>query len=256
MQAKNSMRIAFLISTTQSYYDQTVTRIISEVQASGVPSSDLFIVSSQEDSDESLLHNNVKIFKVTYTAIHLTPLIHVLENFNIYEKYTHFCLLHSTSNIGATFYKKLKNILSKLRAPIDALPFSSQSTNTKDMGIVSRDQIASLQNYFKTIKLEEYNPDSLLQLKKQLIFDENLIFGLKPSVPHLSTDFKLINCGRQLVYIDGIENNSSLIIDTIKLGDETLRRTFYPSLDFYKYQRTFQGLHNISMNSNGSIPTN
>jgi len=55
---------------------------------------------------------------------------------------------------------------------------------------------------------------------------------------------------------DGIENNSSLIIDNIKFGDEVLRRTFYPSLDFYKYQRTFQGFRNISMNSNGSIPTN
>jgi hypothetical protein len=239
------MNIAFLVSTTKSYYDQTVNRIIKEAQNSGVPSS---------DSNDCLSINNVQVFKVTYTGIHLTPLIHVSENLNIYEKYTHFCLLHSTSTIGPTFYKKLKNILSKLQLPIDGLPFSSQSSNTKDIGIISRDQISSLRNYLKAIKLETYTSDSLLRLKKQLICDENLIFGLQASVPHLSTNFELINCGRRLVYIDGIENDSSLIIDNVELEGEVLRRTFYPSLDFYKYQRTFLGFKNISMDSNGCIP--
>ena len=211
----------------------------------------------QEDSSDSLLHNNAKIFKVTYTGIHLTPLIHVIENFKIYENYTHFCLLHSTSTIGPTFYKKLKNILSKLQLPIDALPFNSQSGYTKDMGILSRDQLSYLQNYFKAIKLEEYNPNSLLQLKKQLIFDENLIFGLRAAKPDASTKFESINCGRQLVYIDGIEKSSNLIINYIELQGEVLRRTFYPSLDLYKYQRNFLGPEgDICMNSNGSIPKN
>ena len=49
------MNIAFLISTTKSYYSQTVNRIIKETQDSGIPSSDLFIISSQEDSSDSLL---------------------------------------------------------------------------------------------------------------------------------------------------------------------------------------------------------
>lgn len=250
------MNIAFLISTTKSYYDQTVNRIIKEAQDSGMPSSDLFIVSSQEDSNNCLSLNDASIFKVTYTGIHLTPLIHVVENFNIYENYTHFCLLHSTSTIGSTFYTKLKNILSKLQSPIDAIPFNSPGLGgqTKDMGIVSRDQILFLQNYFKAIKLEEYTSDSLLQLKKQLIFDENLIFGLQAVRPDLSTRFEFINCGRQLVTANGIENPSNIIIEDIQLEGETLRRSYYPSLDFYKYQRTFQGLSNISMNSNGSIP--
>jgi hypothetical protein len=249
------MNIAFLISTTKSYYNQTVKRIILEAQASGIPSADLFIVSSQESVNDSLLLNNVKIFKVTYTGIHLTPLIHVIENFKIYENYTHFCLIHSTSTIGTTFYKKLKNILSKLQAPIDGLPFNCQSGLTKDIGILSRDQISSLLNYFKAIKLETYTADLLLQLKKQLIFDENLIFGLQAAVPHASTKFEHVNCGRELVYIDGIEKSSNLIIDYVKVEGEALRRVFYPSLDFYKYQRTFKGPEgHISMNSNGAIP--
>lgn len=251
------MKIAFLVSTTKSYYDQTVNRIIKEAQDSGIPSSDLFIVSSQEDSNDCLSLNNVKIFKVTYTGIHLTPLIHVLENFNIYENYTHFCLIHSTSKIGITFYQKLKKILSKLQPPLDAIPFNSPGRcrgHTKDTGIISFDQLSSLKNYFKSIKLETHTPDSLLELKKQLIFNEDLIFGLQPSGGNLSTKFEPINCGRKLVYVDGIEDSSSMIIDDVQLGNEILRRTFYPSLDFYKYQRTFQGLRNISMNSNGGIP--
>lgn len=250
------MNIAFLISTTKSYYDQTVNRIIKEAQDSGIPSSDLFIVSSQEDSNNCLSLNNAKIFKVTYTGIHLTPLIHVLENFNIYENYTHFCLIHSTSTIGVTFYQKLKKILSKLQPPVDAIPFNSDNgfIRTKDMGILSRDQILSLKNYFKAIKQEQYTSDSLLQLKKQLIFDENLIFGLQAAVSNLSTNFEFINCGRKLVTANGIENPSNLIIEDIELKGEILKRTYYPSLDFYKYQRTFKGLRDISMDSNGSIP--
>lgn len=250
------MNIAFLVSTTKSYYDQSVNRIIKEAQDSGIPSSDLFIVSSQEDSNDCLSLNNVKIFKVTYTGIHLTPLIHVLENLNIYENYTHFCLIHSTSTIGITFYQKLKKILSKLQPPVDAIPFNSPFVggHTKDVGIISFDQLSSLKNYFKSIKLEEYTSDSLLQLKKQLIFDEDLIFGLKPAAGNLSTKFEPISCGRQLVTANGIENPSNIIIKDIQLEGETLRRSYYPSLDFYKYQRNFKGLRNISMNSNGIIP--
>lgn len=251
------MKLAYIFSTTKSYYDKTVNRIIGECRASGIPPEDTFIVSSQEDSNESILINGCKVIKVTYTAIHLTPFIYVLENLKSYEKYSHFCLLHSTSKIGLQFYKNLTNYLSNIEGFIDAIPFNTVShrSQTKDMGILSCDMLRSLENYFKKIKLENFNRDSLLSLKKQLISDENLIFGMPPCHRFDGTKFDLIDIGRPLVLKPGIEDSKGLIIKDVVLEKEKLKETFYPLLDLYKYQRTFQGLTNISMDSNGSIPS-
>lgn len=248
------MNIAFLVSTTKSYYKESAERVILELQNSGVPATDLFVISSQEDSCSSELYLNSKVIKVTYTGIHLTPLIYVYDNLLEFKKYTHFCLLHATSKFGLNFYTKLINHLTNIKRPIDGLPFNNDNGHerTKDMGILSYDQLKSLKNYLNHIKLETYTADSLLSLKTELIFYENLIFGLPPVCGH--NQFKPIDLGRTLIAHKGIEDASNLIIKDIKLNTEVLRETFFPSLDFYKYQRTFQGFNNISMNSNGSIP--
>lgn len=256
------MKLAYIFSTTKSYYDKTVNRIIKECKISGIPPEDTIIVSSQEDSNESILINGCKVIKVKYTGIHLTPLIYILENRKSHREYTHFCLLHSTSRIGPQFYKKLTNYLNDLKKTtpfFDAMAFNtiSRRAQSKDMGILSYDMLRSLFNYFKKIKLININPDSLLSLKKQLISDENLIFGMSASRANDATKFELIDIGRRLVFKKGIEESAdeeSLKIKDIVLGEEKLRESYYTSLDLYKYQRTFSAFENISMDSDGSVP--
>jgi hypothetical protein len=265
------MNIAYFVSTTNSYYENTINRLIKEAEISGIPKSDLFFVSSQEKTNNTIVVNNCSVVKVDYTGIHLTPLIHISENLLSYNSYSHICLIHSTSRIGVNFYKNLNNYIQNIKKPFDSLPFNkiNHPIQSKDMGLISLDAIRTIKNYLGKIKLKTWSEKSLLKLKKQLILDENLIFGLRPSIKidneangrsneqgklFQPTKFKLINIGRKLNIKQGIENSEDLIIKELKFNNELLKETYFPTLDLYKYQRTFQGLKNISMKGDGSIP--
>jgi len=248
--------LAYFIGTTKSYFDQTVGRVTKEAQLSGIPCDDLVIVSSQEDSNDCVLVNGCKVFKVTYTGIHLTPLIFLSEHLEEYSQYTHFCLLHSTSKIGLNFRDTLSNYLNQLSSHFDGIPLNKVrgGLHTKDMGILSFERIYFLKNYFDKIKLETYSAEDLLNLKKQLICDENLIFGLTPAKPAHATRFDAPIDSKPTLAHAGIEDVSNLITQKVKFNNEILLETYYPSLDIYKYQRTYNGLRNISMSADGSIP--
>ena len=241
--------LCLVINTCKGYY-KNINGLINQINKldseKKFPRENILIVSGQEDKDDIIYRDEIKIVKVTYTGLHLTSSIYIYENMELLKhKFKYFVLLPDTIKFGKSFFTKILKLYEETIKNSDALslPFLNWTVRpTMDMGILHRDHVINIRDYLNKIKLcKPYDTDMLKTLKKQLIYNENIIFGL-PSyfTKDKVTQFKYafaFNASKSLSPI--INNNNDITEKRIAKNDRILNRVYFKPLDLYKFQRNF-----------------
>jgi hypothetical protein len=236
--------LCIVINTCKDYF-QNVFDLIKQINKSNFDKKNILIVSGQESQNSTSYYDDIKIVKVTYTGLHLTSSIYILENRNEYSNINYWVLLPDTIKFGDHFFDKIffyyENFLKNKK--VLCLPFINPNVRktSMDMGIVHIKHLINLRNYFKIIKTNNLNINNLLNLKKRLIKDENILLGLSPSIPNESTKFTFLyrfpipNCF--------ICNSHDEVIENL-INDGKINQVYIKNLDLYKFQRNFKGKDN------------
>ena len=236
--------LGLLITTCQHYFTN-IQNIIKDIEECNFPKENVLIVSGQENNNSIYYENNIKIVKVDYIGLHLTGVIYICENMDSFKNITYWIILPDTIKLNKLFYVNiLKYYNTYLKnKEIYSLPFISPRIRpTMDMGIVHINHIYNMSDYLNKIKkVQPYNINDTIQLKRQLIYDENTILGLPPQLPNESTKFNYINEVNTIPTVFIINNKNELIEKVITLNDKLLNEVYFVDLDIYKYQRNFRG---------------
>ena len=202
------------------------------------PKENILIVSGQEDTNSISYLNGIKYIKVTYSSIHLTSAIYINENINDFKSINYWVLLPDTIKFGTKFFTKIFKYYNIMKNENSySLPFVSPILRpTMDMGIVHTKHIINMTNYLKKIKVIYIDKTSLLTIKKQLIYDENTILGLRAEFVKDSTKFEyLFTNNPPTTFI----TNSNLDIKISTFNN--IQCVYLNILDLYKYQKNFDG---------------
>lgn len=204
------------------------------------------IVSGQEDKDEIVYRDEIKIVKVTYTGLHLTSVIYLYENIDSLKgKFKYFLALPDTIKFGKNFFKKISKLYVKTIKNSNALslPLINWDVRpTMDMGILHYNHIINMRNYLNKIKISKpYDMDALKKMKKQLIYNENIMVGLPSYFPQDKyTQFEYVFPFDPSNFIIPIITNKEHVIETrITQKNKTLNKVYLKPLDLFKFQRNF-----------------
>lgn len=241
--------LCLVINTCKGYFKNInglinqINKLDSEKQ---FPRENILIVSGQEDKDGVVYRNEIKIVKVTYTGLHLTSTIYIYENIDLLKsKFKYFLLLPDTIKFGNNFFTKILKLYEEKIQNSHALslPLLNWTVRpTMDMGVLHHDHIVNIRDYLNKIKIcKPYDMDRLKTLKKQLIYNENIIFGLpsyftKDKVTQFKYDFDF-DVSKYVTPI--ITNKSDVVEKRITKNDRILNRVYFKPLDLYKFQRNF-----------------
>ena len=235
------MDICLVINTCKNYYSN-INKIIKKINKYNIPKSNVLIISGQENENTVLYDRGVKIIKVTYSGLHLTGAIYIYENMKHFKNINYWVLLPDTVKFGEHFFKKIKKYHRKhlKDKEIYSLPFINPSVRpTMDMGIVHKNHIMNMGNYLHKIKINApYTEDKLKNLKKQLIYDENIILGLPSIDITKATQFNYVNhpSHQPNIFITNHKNEIQQ-----KLINKNIQEVYFANIDLYKYQRNFRG---------------
>jgi hypothetical protein len=242
-----------LVITTCNHYYTNIPQIIKDLETCEFPKQNIIVVSGQEAENNILYENNIKIIKVTYSGLHLTGVIHIYENQNLYKNIDYWIILPDTIKIGPNFYNIILNFFTNYinNNIIYSIPFINPNhRQTMDLGIIHNKQIQNMGNYLIKIKLNfPYSKNDILNLKKQLIIDENLILGCPPGkcVPHnLVTKFRY----RDPLYKKPnfyLSHKNNIHEEEIIINNKKINKVYLKNLDLIKYQRNYHGLSNLCM---------
>jgi hypothetical protein len=239
------MNLGLLITTCQHYF-KNIPNVINDIEQCKFPKENVLIVSGQENDNLTYYEKNVKIVKVTYTGLHLTGVIYLCENRNLFNNINYWIILPDTIKINKLFYiniMKCYNTFLK-NNEIYSLPFINPVLRpTMDMGIVNIKHIYNMSDYLSKIKKElPYDKDTLLNLKTQLIFDENTMLGLTAAVTKKATKFKYHNPFYPKPNIFVTNRKCRLIEKKIYINNKLCNQVYLVNLDILKYQRNFSGI--------------
>ena len=236
--------LGLLITTCQHYFTN-IQNVIKDIENCNFPKENVLIVSGQENNNSIYYENNIKIVKVDYTGLHLTGVIYISENMDSFKNITYWIILPDTIKLNKLFYVNiLKYYNTYLKnKEIYSLPFISPRIRaTMDMGILHINHIYNMSDYLNKIKkVQPYNKNDTIKLKRQLIYDENTILGLPSVLPNESTKFNYINEINTIPTVFITNNKNELIEKVITLNDKLLNEVYFVHLDIYKYQRNFCG---------------
>jgi len=233
--------LCLVINTCKKYFSN-VTSLISQINNSGFPKKNVLIVSGQEDNYSSCYIDDIKVIKVEYTGFHLTSFIYINENIHLFDKINYWLLLPDTVKFGENFFNKIHyyyDMYLNNDNNIYSLPFINPIVRpTMDMGILHRNQILNMTDYLSKIKTYEIDSCNLYKLKLQLIFDENIILGLNPTVGYSATKHNSILLDEK--HIKFI-TNEAIHLSEKRCDNDKINEVYFELLDLYKYQRNFIG---------------
>jgi len=237
------MSIGLLITTCRHYFSN-IKNIIQDIEDCKFPKKNILIVSGQEDENSIYYENDIKIVKVTYTGLHLTGVIYLNENMGDLFNVNYWIILPDTIRLNRSFYKNIMKYYDEYLKynKIYSLPFINPAIRpTMDMGIIHINHIYNMSDYLNKIKKSiPYTIDDILQLKKQLIYDENIILGLSAPISESSTCFKHVySYPTPNIFI--INEESELIERPIIINDKLCNEVYFFNISIYKYQRNFNG---------------
>jgi hypothetical protein len=229
-----------LVINTCKQYSSNINELINQIKLYNTlfPKENILIVSGQEDENSVDYIDGIKIVKVKYTGIHLTSAIYIQENVREYLNINYWVLLPDTIKFGPKFFNLIFKYYTHMKNNNQfTLPFISPAVRpTMDMGIVHTKHIINISNYLKKIKLTTIDKENLLILKKQLIYDENTILGLKAICYQPSTKFNYLINNQPPIYF--ITNSNTELQMTI---ENSIQCVYLKNLDLYKYQQNFKG---------------
>ena len=236
----NSNLDCCLVINTCKQYLSNINELINQIKLHNTifPKENILIVSGQEDENSVDYIDGIKIVKVTYTGIHLTSAIYIQENVKEYLNINYWVLLPDTIKFGPKFFNLIFNYYTQMKKNSQySYPFISPVVRpTMDMGIVHTKHIINTTNYLKKIKLTTIDKENLLTLKKQLIYDENTILGLRAICYQPSTKFNYLIDNQSPRYF--ITNSNTEFQMTI---ENSIQCVYLKNLDLYKYQQNFKG---------------
>jgi hypothetical protein len=234
--------LCIVINTCKTYFTG-INDLLKQIDVSYISKNNVIVVSGQEDSNSIDYHDGYKIIKVNYTGLHLTGLMYICENMEDFSHIKYWMLLPDTIKFGDNFFKNMSYYYNNyLRGKdIFTLPFINPKIRpTMDMGILHTVFVMNLKNYLKMIKTSNIEMSNLINIKKQLIVNENLILGLPPQCYALSTKFSfLYNFEKPNIFVT--ENKEDLIETLIENGE--INQVYFKNLDLYKFQRNFRGFY-------------
>ena len=227
--------LLIVINTCNNYFKYNKISLLNQIKKSKL--SNIIIISGQEDKDEIIYLDEIKVIKVKYTGLHHTSSIYISENYNKFNNYKYFMLLPDTIEFGENFKNNLLKYYEKYlqNENLQILGLINPSIRpSMDMGIFNIEHIINISDYLSSIKTYDLSKNNLIKLKKLLIFDENTIFG-KPITNKGSNYKKNIN-NKDIIYLS---NNKKDIIE--KKINRNINRVYLSLLDLYKFQRNFKG---------------
>jgi hypothetical protein len=239
-----SSNIGLLINTCKHFFTN-IPDIIKNIEECNFPKENVLIVSGQEDNNSIHYQDNIKIVKVDYTGTHLTGVIYISENIDSFKNIKYWIILPDTIKLSKLFYVNiLKYYTTYLEnKEVDSLPFINPKIRpTMDMGILHINHIYNMSEYLQKIKkVPPYDINDIIELKRQLIYDENTILGLPAMCINKSTKFNYVNNPIQPPTIFITDNNSEIIEKRVTFNDRFLNEVYLFNLGMYKYQRNFLG---------------
>lgn len=239
------MSIGLLITTCEHYFTNNIPNIIKNIEECNFPKENVLIVSGQESLNSIYYENNIKIVKVDYTGLHLTGLIYMYENIDLFRHINYWIILPDTIKLDKLFYIKIMKYYDTYlkNKEIYSLPFINPNLRpTMDMGIININHICNMSDYLKKIKkVRPYNKNDVLKLKKQLIFDENTILGLRAVGFNESTKFEYMNPLYPIPNIFLINKRNELIKKQKIINNQLCNEVYLYNIDLFKYQRNFNG---------------
>lgn len=227
-----------IVINTCKQYSSNINELINQINLYNkvFPKENILIVSGQEDENGIEYVDGIKMVKVRYSGIHLTSAIYIQENVREYLNINYWVLLPDTIKFGPKFFDLIFNYYKNMKNQF-TLPFFSPTVRpTMDMGIVHTKHIINISNYLKKIKLNNINKENLLILKKQLIYDENTILGLRAICYQPSTKFNYLISNEPPTYF--ITNSN---IEFQMSVENNIQCVYLKNLDLYKYQQNFKG---------------
>lgn len=236
----------FLLITTCQHYFSNIPNVIKDIEECDFPKENVLIVSGQENENSICYESNIKVVKVTYTGLHLTGLIYISENIDLFNNKKYWIILPDTIKLDKLFYINIMKYYDTYLKDkeIHSLPFINPSIRpTMDMGILNIKHIYNMSKYLNKIKREQpYNKDDMVKLKIQLIYDENTILGLTPVWPAgYSTAFNYINWPHPQPTVFIINEKNDLIEKGVTIKNKLCNEVYFSNIDMYKYQRNFNG---------------
>ena len=238
------MIIGLLITTCQHYFSN-IPNIIKNIEECNFPKENVLIVSGQENKNSIDYENNIKIVKVDYTGLHLTGVIYISENINLFKHINYWVILPDTIKLEKLFYINIMKYYDTYlkNTEIYSLPFINPNIRpTMDMGIIHINHINNMSDYLNKIKkVQPYNINDIIELKRQLIYDENIILGLTASSSDRATKFEYVNSLYSPPTIFITNDQTRLIEQKITINNKLINEVYILDIDIYKYQRNFCG---------------
>lgn len=236
--------LCIVVATSKKSF-HNVYSLLESIDTKIVSKKNVIVVSGQEDYDGCSFIDGYYCKHVTYTGLHLTSFIYIYENLQYYKSIKWWVMIPDTVQIGGSFFEKLQDFYNRhLSGSISTwcVPFINNSLvcrPTMDMGIFSSIHLFNIGDYLHRMKLTlPYANEELEILKKQLICNENLVFGLNPCNPGRATTLCLqMQMPKPSLYM--INDRNDIIEELIDNG--TRNRIYLSSLDLYKIQRNFRG---------------
>jgi hypothetical protein len=151
--------------------------------------------------------------------------------------------LPCTISVGKSFRSAILKHMNRVGYR-KVIPFINPKLKpTMDMGVISTRHIYDIRDYLLKMKLTTYTEEDIKNLKRQLIYDENMLFCL-PARPEatsakFTTKCEKMDLSNPLHFFINNRNNIKERI-TQKSG-KAIKTTNFKTLGFKKYQRNFKG---------------
>ena len=236
-------KLCIVITTCSSYYSnvQNVMKRMDEIDPYfSFPRNNILFVSGQEPHESFEYLNGYTVQKVPYTCMHLTGLVHVVKNLDVYKNYyDYFFFLPCTIQLGETFFQLLQDLFTNTIKKSIAKSFPlicPRIRPTMDIGFLHVTSLThpKLISFLKKRTLHKFSRNDLLQLKGKLVSFENYIFVYKYWTKHEILD--------NIYHIVPFKKHKKYVFEKIvKNGEREVNQVYFKILDFYKYQRNFLG---------------
>ena len=226
--------LLIVINTCENYFKYSVPSLLKQIKE--LKLSNVVIISGQEQKDETIYLDGIKVIKVKYTGLQHTSAIYITENYNEFSEFKYFMLLPDTIEFGKRFKDNLSKYYQEYleNRNLQILGIIDPSLRpTMDMGIFNIEHILNISEYFSKIKTYDLSKINLIKLKKLLILDENTIFGTP--ICGSGTNFNKIVKDKKFLC-----NNMEDIIEEF-IQEKDINSIYFSLLDLYKFQRNFRG---------------
>ena len=229
--------LLIVINTCENYITHTVKNITDQIKE--LELENVIFVSGQEKTNEIVLSEGIKIYKVQYSGLHHTGAIYVSENYKEeFNKFKYFMFLPDTIKFGKNFKNNLlkyyNEYLKNTNLALIGL-INPKYRPSMDMGILNINHINNIADYLSKIKTFDISKANLRKLKKTLIFDEDTILGSKSNTYLKGSGYCKIVSDEKKKYLCTSGHLSECRIK------HNINQVYLSLLDLYKFQRNFSG---------------